>query len=48
MWALLCVYQALRTLITKPAVIAGVDPARVSFPPVLDAVKSSVRTAFSP
>jgi hypothetical protein len=48
LWALLCVYQALRTLIAKAAVIAGVDPARISFPPVLDAVKSSVRTAFSP
>ncbi|MFG2940080.1 IS4 family transposase [Streptomyces sp. NPDC048282] len=48
LWALFCVYQALRTLITKAAVIAGVDPARISFPPVLDAVKSSVRTAFSP
>lgn len=48
LWALLCVYQALRTLITRAAVIAGVDPARISFPPVLDAVKSSVRTAFSP
>jgi hypothetical protein len=48
LWALLCVYQALRTLITRAAVIAGIDPARISFPPVLDAVKSSVRTAFSP
>ncbi|MEU3283355.1 IS4 family transposase [Streptomyces antibioticus] len=48
LWALLCVYQALRTLIARAAVIAGVDPARISFPPVLDAVKSSVRTAFSP
>ncbi|MFF7191549.1 IS4 family transposase [Streptomyces sp. NPDC008222] len=48
LWALLCVYQALRTLITSAAVTAGVDPARISFPPVLDAVKSSVRTAFSP
>lgn len=48
LWALLCLYQALRTLITKAAVIAGVDPARISFPPVLDAVKDSVRTAFSP
>ena len=47
-WALLCVYQALRTLIHKSAVIAGLDPARVSFPPVLDAVKGSVRAAFSP
>lgn len=48
LWALLCVYQALRTLITKATMIAGVDPARISFPPVLDAVKSSIRTAFSP
>ncbi|GAB3176424.1 hypothetical protein GCM10027162_24740 [Streptomyces incanus] len=48
LWALLCVYQALRTLITKAAVTAGVDPSRISFPPVLDAVKSSVRTAFPP
>ncbi|MEU1441266.1 IS4 family transposase [Streptomyces mirabilis] len=48
LWALLCVYQALRTLIAKTAVIAGIDPARISFPPVLDAVKSSLRTAFSP
>jgi hypothetical protein len=47
-WALLCVYQALRTLIHKSAVIAGLDPARISFPPVLDAVKGSVRAAFSP
>ncbi len=48
LWALLCVYQALRTLIARAAVIAGIDPARISFPPVLDAVKSSLRTAFSP
>jgi hypothetical protein len=48
LWALLCVYQALRTLITRAAAITGIDPARISFPPVLDAVKSSMRTAFSP
>jgi hypothetical protein len=48
LWALLCLYQALRTLITGAAVIAGVDPARISFPPVLDAAKGSVRTAFPP
>jgi hypothetical protein len=48
LWALLCVYQALRSLITRAAMIAGVDPARISFPPVLDAVKDSVKTAFSP
>lgn len=48
LWALLSVYQALRTLITTTAVIVGVDPARITFPPVLDAVKDSVKTAFSP
>jgi Insertion element 4 transposase N-terminal len=48
LWALLCLYQALRSLMTRAAVIAGVDPARISFPPVLDAVKDSVKTAFSP
>lgn len=48
LWALLCLYQALRSLISRTAVIAGLDPARISFPPVLDAVKDSVKTAFSP
>jgi hypothetical protein len=48
LWALLCLYQALRSLITRAAVIAGVDPARISFPPVLDAVNDSIATAFSP
>jgi hypothetical protein len=48
LWALLCLYQALRSLITRAAVIAGVDPARISFPPVLDAVNDSVKTAFPP
>lgn len=47
-WALLCLYQALRTLITRAAVIAGVDPTRISFPPVLDAVTDSVARAFPP
>ncbi|WAX76638.1 hypothetical protein [Streptomyces sp. KMM 9044] len=48
LWALLCLYQALRSLITRAAVIAGVDPTRISFPPVLDAVNDSVTTAFPP
>jgi hypothetical protein len=47
LWALLCLYQALRSLISRTAVIAGLDPARISFPPVLDAVKDSVK-ALSP
>lgn len=48
LWALLCLYQALRTLITRAALIAGVDATRISFPPALDAVKDSVGRAFSP
>lgn len=48
LWALLCLYQALRTLITRAAVTAGVDPTRISFPPVLDAVKDSAGRAFPP
>lgn len=47
-WALLCLYQALRTVITQAALIAGVDATRISFPPALDAVKDSVSRAFSP
>jgi hypothetical protein len=47
-WALLCLYQALRTLITRAALIAGLDATRISFPPALDAVKDSVARAFSP
>lgn len=47
-WALLCLYQALRTLITRAALTAGLDATRISFPPVLDAVKDSVARAFSP
>jgi hypothetical protein len=41
-------YQALPTLITRAAVIAGVDATRISFPPALDAVTDSVTQAFSP
>lgn len=48
LWALLCLYQALRTLITRAALIAGLDATRISFPPALDAVTDSVGRAFSP
>lgn len=47
-WALLCLYQALRTLITRAALIAGLDATRIKFLPALDAVKDSVGRAFSP
>jgi len=46
LWALLCLYQALRPLIAHTAVIAGAD--RVGFPPAADAVGDSARTAPSP
>lgn len=48
LWGLLCLYQALRTLITRAAVIAGVDATRISFPLALDAVTDSVGRAFPP
>jgi len=47
-WALLCLYQALRTLITRAALIAGLDATRIKFLHALDAVKDSVGRAFSP
>lgn len=47
-WAMLCVYQAIRELITYVAP-AGLDPGRVSFKRALDAVRDSVtRAALSP
>jgi hypothetical protein len=33
LWALLCLYQALRTLITRAALIAGLDATRIRFQP---------------
>lgn len=48
LWALLCLYQALRTLITRAALIAGLDATQISFPPALDAVKDSIARVFSP
>lgn len=53
LWALLCVYQALRTLTTRAAVIAGADRAAVRFPPVppvqlvQDAARGSMEAALS-
>jgi hypothetical protein len=48
MFALLCCYQAVRQVIDAAARQAGCDPARISFPPALDAVRDSVATAISP
>ena len=48
LYALLCCYQAIRQVIDQAARQAGLDPARISFPPALDAVRASVATAISP
>lgn len=48
MFALLCCYQAIRQVIDQAARQAGLDPDRISFPPALDAVRTSVATAISP
>ena len=48
LYALLCCYQAVRQVIDQAARQAGLDPARISFPPALDAVRASVATAISP
>jgi hypothetical protein len=47
-WAMLCVYQALRQLITKAADQAGIDPDRISFKSALNAARRSTGTAISP
>jgi Insertion element 4 transposase N-terminal/Transposase DDE domain len=48
MFALLCCYQAIRQVVDAAARQAGCDPARISFPPALDAVRDSLATAISP
>jgi hypothetical protein len=48
LWAMLCTYQAVRTLVSRAAAHTGLDPGRISFPQALDAVRHSVGTAFSP
>jgi hypothetical protein len=47
-WALLCLYQALRTLITQAALIARLDATRINGRPRSTGVKDSVARAFSP
>jgi hypothetical protein len=44
-WAYLTVYQAIRAVIAAAAAGAGLDPARVSFTTVLNAVRATVTTA---
>jgi Transposase DDE domain len=47
-WAMLCVYQAVRHLITQAAP-PGLDPSRISFKRTIDAARdSATRAALSP
>ena len=49
-WALLCVYHAIRDLICAAAALAGQDPLRISFASALDTVRQPVGNpgAFPP
>lgn len=48
LWAMLCVYQALRELVCDAAREHGLPPDHISFKQVLNAARRSVGTAFSP
>jgi hypothetical protein len=45
LWALMAVYQAIRTLITRAAAGAGLDPARISFTAALHAIGRTMDAA---
>ena len=49
-YAMLCCYQAIRTLISHAASDAGIDPARISFTRARDAIRSRISDSgcFSP
>ena len=49
-YAMLCCYQAIRTLISHAAGEAGIDPARISFTRARDAIRSRISDSgcFSP
>jgi hypothetical protein len=49
-YAMLCCYQAIRTLVSHAAHDAGIDPARISFTRARDAVRSRISDSgcFSP
>jgi hypothetical protein len=49
-YAMLCCYQAIRTLISHTADDAGIDPARISFTVARDAIRSRISDSgcFSP
>ena len=49
-YAMLCCYQAIRTLISHAAADAGIDPARISFTRARDGIRSRISDSgsFSP
>jgi hypothetical protein len=49
-YAMLCCYQAIRTLISRAADDAGIDPARISFTRTRDAIRGRISDpgSFSP
>ena len=49
-YAMLCCYQAIRTLISHAAADAGLDPARISFTRARDGIRSRISDSgcFSP
>jgi hypothetical protein len=49
-YAMLCCYQAIRTLISRAADDAGTDPRRISFTRARDAVRGRISDpgSFSP
>ena len=48
LWAMLCVYQALREMVCDTAREHSLPPGHISFKQVLNAARRSVGTAFSP
>jgi hypothetical protein len=48
LWAMLCVYQAVRHLATDSAAEAGIPPARISFKHALHAAQRTVGADFPP
>ncbi|MCY0932402.1 hypothetical protein OTB20_40915 [Streptomyces sp. H27-H1] len=48
LWAMLCVYQAVRHLATDSATEAAIPPARISFQHALNAAQRTAGADFPP
>jgi hypothetical protein len=48
LWAMLCVYQAVRHLATDSAATSGIPPKRISFKHALHAAQCTVGADFPP